>query len=68
MVGRVRMFRHVPIGRTIATQRDPACLAGPQMHPRSPDFDAFRAFAHFRLLYGRDCVEMRTAASAHVDL
>jgi hypothetical protein len=37
----------VPIGRTIAAKRNPAFLAGAQMHPAIPYFYAF--FAHIFL-------------------
>ena len=68
MIGRVRMFGHVAIRRTIATQRYAAGLAGSQMHPRSANFDALHALAHFRLFHGANRIEVRTTAIAHVDL
>ena len=68
MTGRMRVFGHVPIRRTVTTECYTACLAGSQMHPRSADFDALRAFADFRLFHGSYRIEMRTTAIAHVDL
>jgi hypothetical protein len=41
----VCVFGGVAIRRTIAAQRDSACLARPQMNPIAADLHAFFAFA-----------------------
>jgi hypothetical protein len=49
MFGRPRMFGRVPIRRAVATQGDPALLAGPQMNPVSADLYTFGTFQRVRL-------------------
>src|SRR5438552_13320962 len=58
----VRVFAGVLIRRTVAAQRDAACLARPQMNPRRSDLHAFFAFATMRLLdrLNLNRIQMRT--------
>ena len=65
MSGGVRVSAGVLIRRTVAAQRHAACLACAQMNPVITDLYAFFTFLPFRSFDGLDCVQMRTAASAH---
>lgn len=64
----VRVFSGVPVRRTVAAERDAACLAGPQMNPVVADLHAFFAFAALRLFDRCDRVEMRTASLRHCSI
>jgi len=63
----VRVFASVLIRRAVATQRNSARLARPEMHPIGTDLYAFFAFAALRLLdrLNRDGIEMRTTSDIH---
>ena len=68
MSGRARVFAGVLVRRAVAAQGDTALLTGAQMHPFRSDLHALSAFGNLRLFDGRDRVEMRAAAIAHLRL
>ena len=59
------MFGGMSIWRAVATERDAARLARPQMNPIAADLHAFLAFAALRLLDGFNRVQMSTASVNH---
>src|ERR1700745_3230813 len=59
------VFAGVLIRRAVAAKRDSTCLACAQMNPVASDLHALFAFPAFRLFDRFDCIQMRTAASAH---
>ena len=61
----VRVFAGVLIRRTVAAQRYSTCLARAQMNPAGTNLYALCAFPAFRLFDRFDCIQMRTASSAH---
>ena len=63
----VRVFAGVLIRRAVATQRDAARLARPEMHPIGTDLYAFFTFATMRLLdrLNRDRIQMSTTSDIH---
>ena len=65
MARRVRMFRCVSIGRTVATQRGATLLTGPQVHPRRTDLNAFLADAFLRMFYFGDGFDMNAGLWCH---
>jgi hypothetical protein len=65
MIGGMGVFGHVSVRRAVAAERNPASLAGAQVHPAASDFDALSAFANFRLFYRCNRVEMITASIRH---
>jgi hypothetical protein len=65
MLRGMHVFAGMSIWRTIATERDAACLARAQMNPVAADLYAFLAFAALRLLDCFDRIQMRAAAVIH---
>ena len=61
----MRVLARMLVWRAVATERDPTCLAGPQMNPVRTDLYAFFAFAALRLLDRLDRIKMRTASVGH---
>lgn len=58
MTACLRMTAGVAVGRTVATQRCAAGLAGAQMNPLVAGLDTFLAHMAFRVLDGRNRFEM----------
>lgn len=61
----MRVFGGVPVRRTVATQRDAACLAGPQMDPVRADLYTLLAFEDFRKFDLADDIDVLARTNIH---
>jgi hypothetical protein len=68
MASGVRVFAGVAIRRAIATERDAAFLAGPQMDPARTDLHAFLALEHIGQFDRPDGIEMCATSIGHHQL
>jgi hypothetical protein len=64
-MGGAGVLARVAIRRVVATQRDAALLAGPQVHPRGVDLHALLADALLRLFDVRNGFDMRATVVWH---
>ena len=61
----MRVLARMLVWRAVATERDPTCLAGPQMNPVRTDLHALHALAPLRLFDRLDRVKMRATSIGH---
>ena len=66
MLGRVRVFGGVAVGRVVATEGGTALLTRSQMHPTPADFHALLAFMALRVLDGRHRADVVACHAGHV--